>query len=80
MGVNLCLRKDRMNGLRSAEREDIARSTRQLSGDRAVEAWVRESVAPAFDALEADPSRAMSAEHVRSTLATAHERTLAKRG
>ncbi|SEG69338.1 hypothetical protein SAMN05421819_4338 [Bryocella elongata] len=68
-----------MNGIRSAEREDIVGSTRQLSGDRAAEAWLRGSVAPAYDALRADPSRAVSADHVRLALAKANEKAVAKR-
>jgi antitoxin ParD1/3/4 len=34
-----------------------------LARDRAVESWLRETVAPAYDALKANPSRAVSAEH-----------------
>jgi antitoxin ParD1/3/4 len=50
-----------------------------LARDRAIEDWLREKVAPAFDALEADRSRAVSAEHVRAALATQHQRALAKK-
>jgi antitoxin ParD1/3/4 len=51
-----------------------------LARDRAVEDWLREKVAPAYDALKADPSRALSAAHVRSTLSNAHKKALAKKG
>ena len=39
-----------------------------LARDRALEGWLREQVAPAYDALKADPSRAVSADDVRATL------------
>ena len=51
-----------------------------LARDRAVEDWLRETVAPAYDALKADPSRAVSATHVRSALSNAHKKALAKKG
>jgi antitoxin ParD1/3/4 len=51
-----------------------------LARDRAVEDWLREKVAPAYDALKADPSRVVSSEHVRSALSNEHKKTLAKKG
>jgi putative addiction module CopG family antidote len=36
--------------------------------DRAVEAWIHEDVAPAYDSMKADPSRALTAETVRQSL------------
>ena len=42
--------------------------------DRAVENWLREQVAPAYDAIKADPSRAVSVDQVRATLAAEHKR------
>lgn len=51
-----------------------------LARDRAVEDWLRETVAPAYDALKADPSRAVSATYVRSALSNAHKKALAKKG
>lgn len=50
-----------------------------LARDRAVETWLREQVAPAYDALKANPSRAVSAKHVRARLATEHKKALAQR-
>ncbi|MGC1870340.1 MAG: type II toxin-antitoxin system ParD family antitoxin [Acidobacteriaceae bacterium] len=50
-----------------------------LARDRAVEDWLRETVAPAYDALQADPSRALSASHVRSALSNARTRALSKK-
>ena len=45
-----------------------------LARDRAVEAWLREQVAPAYDALKADSSRAVSIDDVRARLAAEHEK------
>jgi putative addiction module CopG family antidote len=50
-----------------------------LARDRAVEGWLREQVAPAYDALKADPSRAVSAGDVRATLAAEHRKAAKKR-
>ena len=40
-----------------------------LARDRAVEAWLHNQVGPAYDALKADPSRAVTPEQVRERLA-----------
>jgi len=50
-----------------------------LARDRAVEDWLREKVAPAYDALKADPSRAVSADHVRAVLSAEHKKATAKK-
>lgn len=50
-----------------------------LARDRTVEEWLRETVAPAYDALKANPSRAVSGKHVRSTLSNEHKKALAKK-
>ena len=50
-----------------------------LARDRAVESWLREQVVPAYDALKADPSRAVSIEEVRASLAAEHEKAAARR-
>jgi antitoxin ParD1/3/4 len=42
-----------------------------MARDRAVEHWLRDQVAPAYDALKADPSRAVSVKQVRARLAAA---------
>ena len=39
--------------------------------DRALEHWLHSEVAPALDALKADPSRALTASQVRARLAAA---------
>ena len=43
-----------------------------MARDRAVEMWLHHQVAPAYDALRADPSRAVSADQVRARLAAEH--------
>ena len=50
-----------------------------LARDRAVEDWLREKVAPAYDALKANPSRGVSAKHVRARLSAEHKKMTAKR-
>jgi Arc/MetJ-type ribon-helix-helix transcriptional regulator len=37
--------------------------------DQAIEAWLRDEVAAAYDAVVADPSRAITAQRVRARLA-----------
>ncbi|MBI3150293.1 MAG: type II toxin-antitoxin system ParD family antitoxin [Betaproteobacteria bacterium] len=43
-----------------------------LARDRAVEDWLKNEVGPAYDALRADPSRAITIEEVRARLADEH--------
>ena len=50
-----------------------------LARDRAVENWLRDQVAPAYDALKADPSRAVPVDRVRATLAVEHAKATVKR-
>ncbi|KLJ01113.1 type II toxin-antitoxin system ParD family antitoxin [Luteimonas sp. FCS-9] len=45
-----------------------------LARDRAMEAWLREQVVPAAQALKADPGRAMSAGQAREQLAEKRRR------
>lgn len=45
-----------------------------LARDRAIDAWLRDQVGPAHDAMSADPGRARSIEQVRSRLAAERER------
>jgi putative addiction module CopG family antidote len=40
-----------------------------LARDRAIESWLYDQVGPAYDALKADPSRAITAEQLRSRIA-----------
>ncbi|MNP36353.1 putative nickel-responsive regulator [compost metagenome] len=43
-----------------------------LARDRALESWLTGQVAPAYDALKADPTRSLSAEDVRARLSEEH--------
>jgi antitoxin ParD1/3/4 len=49
-----------------------------LARDRAVESWLHEQVGPAYDALKADPTRAVTIDDVRASLAAEHKAALAK--
>lgn len=49
--------------------------------DAAVERWLRETVAPTYDAMRADPARAIPSDRVLQTLRSHHAKRLkAKRG
>lgn len=43
-----------------------------LERDRAVDSWLRDQVAPAYDLIKTDPARAVSVESVRARLADEH--------
>lgn len=47
--------------------------------DAAVERWLREEVAPTYDAMQADPGRALSLEEVRADLRARHAKQLTGR-
>ena len=49
-----------------------------LARDRAVDHWLHEQVGPAYDALKAQPSRAVSIDEVRAQLAAEHKVAAAK--
>jgi len=49
-----------------------------IARDRAVENWLVQQVAPAYDALKSDPERAVTVEEVRARLAMEHKKTTAK--
>ncbi|MCM2341484.1 type II toxin-antitoxin system ParD family antitoxin [Rhodoferax sp.] len=44
-----------------------------MARDRAVESWLAQEVAPAYDALKADPGRAIPINQVRERLAAQHK-------
>jgi len=44
-----------------------------MARDRAVESWLAQEVAPAYDALKADPARAIPVNEVRERLAAQHK-------
>jgi len=49
-----------------------------MARDRAVENWLHQEVGPAYDALKADPRRAVPIDQVRSRLAAQHKKATAK--
>ncbi|NVM77288.1 putative addiction module CopG family antidote [Duganella sp. SG902] len=49
-----------------------------LARDRMMETWLREQVAPAFDAMKADPSRAVSVDTVLARLTAEHNAAIKK--
>lgn len=68
------------SGEYASESEVIRDGLRVLMArDRAVERWLREEVAPAYDALKADPSRAVSAAQVRARIAAEHKGSRTKK-
>ena len=61
----------------ATESEVIREGLRALMArDRAVEGWLLNDVAAAYDALKADPSKAVSADDVRASLAALHKKTV----
>lgn len=49
-----------------------------MARDRAVENWLHQEVGPAYDALKANPARAISIDQVRSRLAAKHKKATEK--
>ena len=49
-----------------------------LARDRAVENWLLREVGPAYDALKADPTRAVTIDQVRARLAVQQKKATAK--
>lgn len=57
----------------ASESEVIRDGLRTLMArDRVVESWLHSQVGPAYDALKADPSRAITTEQVGARLAAEH--------
>ncbi len=44
-----------------------------LARDRAVDHWLKDQVGPAYDALKADPTRAVSVDQIKARLRTEHK-------
>lgn len=64
------------SGEYASESEVIRDGLRALQArDKAVENWLRHEVAPAYDAITANPSRGRSVAQVRASLAAERERT-----
>ncbi|MGA9127369.1 MAG: type II toxin-antitoxin system ParD family antitoxin [Terracidiphilus sp.] len=65
------------SGEYASESEVIRDGLRALEmHNRALEAWLKEDVAAAYDGVKADPSRARSVTQVRASLAAARKTTL----
>ena len=47
--------------------------------DRAVEKWLHKEVGAAYDALKADPARAVTVDQMRAKLADEHKKNAAKK-
>ena len=57
----------------ASESEVIRDGLRTLMArDRAVESWLHSQVGPAYDALKADPTSAVTADQVRARIAAEH--------
>jgi antitoxin ParD1/3/4 len=49
-----------------------------MARDRAVDNWLMQEVGPAYDALKANPARAVTVDQLRATLAAEHKKAKAK--
>ncbi len=49
-----------------------------MARDRVVDNWLLQQVGPAYDALKADPARAVSVDQVRAKLAAEHKKATEK--
>ena len=49
-----------------------------MARDRAIDNWLLQQAGPAFDALKADPARAITCDQVRSMLADRHTKAVRK--
>ncbi len=67
------------SGEYASESEVIRDGVRALlARDRAVEAWLHQSLAPVYDATVADPARSTSIDTLRQQLKDAHNAELGK--
>jgi antitoxin ParD1/3/4 len=65
------------SGEYASESEVIRDGLRALqTHERALEVWLREKVADAYDEIKADPSRAVSSNQIRASLAAARKASL----
>ena len=46
-----------------------------MARDRAVESWLQQQVGPAYDALKAEPSRAVTLDQMRARLAVEYAKS-----
>jgi antitoxin ParD1/3/4 len=49
-----------------------------MARDRAMDSWLHQAAGPAYDALKAEPARAVSIGQVRAKLAAEHKKTVSK--
>lgn len=64
------------SGEYASESEVIRDGLRALMArDRAIENWLHNQVGPAYDALKAEPSRAVTPDQIRARLAAEHAKT-----
>jgi putative addiction module CopG family antidote len=76
----LAVRAKVTSGEYASESEVIRDGLRVLMArDRAVDLWLKKQVGPAYDALKADPPRAVTAAQVRARLAAEHKRVRTKK-
>lgn len=67
------------DGEYATESEVIRDGLRALMArDRAVENWLQQEVGPAFDALKANPERAIPVDQARARLAARHQKSKTK--
>ncbi|MCO4892838.1 type II toxin-antitoxin system ParD family antitoxin [Cupriavidus sp. WGtm5] len=66
--------KDKVRSGEYASESEVIRDGLRalLARDRAVDAWLLQQVGPAYDALQTDPSRAVTGDDVRARLAAKH--------
>jgi antitoxin ParD1/3/4 len=50
-----------------------------MARDRAMEHWLLQEVGPAYDVLKAHPSRALTPQQIRATLAAEHKKAKTKK-
>lgn len=61
----------------ASESEVIRDGLRSLAArDKAIEAWLTEQIVPAYEALLADPSSALTEDQVRAALAAEHAKAI----
>ncbi len=69
IGMAQLVRAKVESGEYASESEVIRDGLRALQArDQAVERWLREEVAPAYEAMKADPSRGIPADQMRAAL------------
>jgi putative addiction module CopG family antidote len=68
--------KSKVAGGQYASESEVVRDGLRalMARDRAVDSWLREQVAPAYDALRDDPDRAVDINNVRAKLAQEHSK------